>query len=283
MQWFPFYGSDFLGATIGLSHAERGTYALMLVAYYETEKPFPKERSKVYRIVHCESDEQKRSVDMLLREFFVEQDDGFYNERAEQEIAKWRVIQAKKSAAGVKSGEARRRAATGSDPESHASEQVFNARSTPVGTPVGTPVQQLLNKLVEPPTPTVKETPPTPSQLSPSKASCGPNGPPVSAVPFGEIVGLYNRLMVNLPKVRDVTDKRRRQMRTWWNADRKRQSLDFVRAYFEECADDPFLNGTGPYRGGHESWSPNFDYLMRTDLVTQVFEKAQHRLERRAA
>lgn len=87
MNWFPFYASDFIGATVGLSCLERAIYALMIPLYYESG-PFPRDRVRVYRMIGCESDEQKRAVDFLLGRYFVEMEDGFYQERAEKEKAK---------------------------------------------------------------------------------------------------------------------------------------------------------------------------------------------------
>ena len=87
MIWFPFYSSDFIGATVGLSCLERALYALMLPLYYEAG-PFPVDKVRVYRIVGCESDEQKRAVDYLLETFFVLMPDGWYQPRAEREKAK---------------------------------------------------------------------------------------------------------------------------------------------------------------------------------------------------
>lgn len=100
-----------------------------------------------------------------------------------------------------------------------------------------------------------------------------------TGIPYAGIVGLYNRLLVKLAKVRDVTSDRRTAIRTAWQASPKRQSLQFWEAYFDECAGDDFLNGTGPYTNGHEKWRPDFDYLIRSKTVTKVFEKAMHRLE----
>jgi uncharacterized protein YdaU (DUF1376 family) len=80
MHWFPFYSSDFLGATIGLSCLERAIYALMIPLYFEVG-PFPKDVERVYRIVGCESDAEKRAVNTLLKMYFVEMDDGWYQER----------------------------------------------------------------------------------------------------------------------------------------------------------------------------------------------------------
>lgn len=87
MIWFPFYASDFIGATIGLSCQEVSIYNWMLTLYYELG-PFPADPVRVYRIVRCESDEQKRTVDYLLQTFFVFREDGWYQPRAEEEKAK---------------------------------------------------------------------------------------------------------------------------------------------------------------------------------------------------
>jgi uncharacterized protein YdaU (DUF1376 family) len=87
MQWFPLYPSDFIGATVGLSCQEVSVYSWMLTLYYELG-PFPLERIRTYRIVRCESDEQKRTVDDLLNQFFVEKADGWYQPRAEAERVK---------------------------------------------------------------------------------------------------------------------------------------------------------------------------------------------------
>lgn len=82
MIWFPFYSSDFIGKTIGLSCQEVALYNWMLTLYYEVG-PFPEERTRCYRIVRCESDEQKRTVDFILNQFFVLKDGAWWNERAE--------------------------------------------------------------------------------------------------------------------------------------------------------------------------------------------------------
>lgn len=100
------------------------------------------------------------------------------------------------------------------------------------------------------------------------------------AIPFALVVDAFNRTLDRLPKVRDITTKRRTLIRSAWMASPQRRSVEFWRAYFEECADDAFLNGTGPYRNGHENWRPDFDYLLKTDVVTRVFERAMDRMDR---
>jgi len=103
------------------------------------------------------------------------------------------------------------------------------------------------------------------------------------AIPYQAIVTAYNATMVNLPKVREISTDRKTAMRKAWMAGEQRQSVEFWRAYFEECAAEPFTNGSGPYTGEHANWRPDFDYLMRGKVITRIFERAMDRLERSAA
>jgi hypothetical protein len=98
-------------------------------------------------------------------------------------------------------------------------------------------------------------------------------------IPYEAIVDAYNTTMTKLPKVRELTTKRRTAIRRAWQESKTRQSLDFWRAYFEECADDAWRNGTGPYGGAHANWRPDFDFLIRSDQVTKVYEAAMQRME----
>jgi hypothetical protein len=97
-------------------------------------------------------------------------------------------------------------------------------------------------------------------------------------IPYQSIVDAYNATMAKLPKVRELTAKRRTAIRRAWQESQSRQSAEFWRAYFEECADDPFRSGTGPYREPHANWRPDFDFLIRSDQVTKVYEAAMHRM-----
>lgn len=98
-------------------------------------------------------------------------------------------------------------------------------------------------------------------------------------IPYQAIVDAYNSTMTKLPKVRELTAKRKAAIRRAWQETKERQSADFWLAYFEECDSDPFRNGTGPYRAPHEGWRPDFDFLIRSDQVTKVYEAAMSRME----
>jgi hypothetical protein len=117
-------------------------------------------------------------------------------------------------------------------------------------------------------------------ELSASPAADAPTR--ADAIPYQAIVDAFNRTLTGLPKVRELTSKRRTLIRSAWQASPHRRSMDFWQAYLDECQDDAFLNGTGPYANGHENWRPSFDYLLRADVVTRTFERAIDRMERAA-
>lgn len=114
--------------------------------------------------------------------------------------------------------------------------------------------------------------------LSASPAADAPTR--AESIPYQAIVDAYNRALTGLPKVRELTAKRRTLIRSAWQASPLRRSPEFWAAYFDECQDDAFLSGKGPYSNGHENWRPSFDYLLRADVVTRTFERAIDRLER---
>lgn len=104
--------------------------------------------------------------------------------------------------------------------------------------------------------------------------------PSADRIPYQAIVDAYNATMTGLAKARELSPKRRALIRSAWQASSQRRSVKFWQAYFDECQDDPFNNGTGPYRSPHENWRPTFDYLLRADVVTKIFEAAMDRMER---
>lgn len=135
------------------------------------------------------------------------------------------------------------------------------------------------------PTKSDSPAPPAPAPTpEDQQLSASPDGeaPPVVSdpIPYQAIADAYNHSMANLPKVRELTAKRRTLVRSAWQAGSKRRSMRFWSAYFELCAEDDFLNGTGPYANGHENWRPSFDYLLRADVVTRVVERALDANER---
>ena len=102
LHWFPFFPGDFISGTIRLSFHERGTYSLMLVAYYANGGPFPLDQTELYRMVGCESDSDRRAVDRVLQRKFITTEDGYAHERCERVIAEQQAAHHKRVEAAKK-------------------------------------------------------------------------------------------------------------------------------------------------------------------------------------
>ncbi|UPG86831.1 hypothetical protein L2Y94_05610 [Luteibacter aegosomatis] len=103
-----------------------------------------------------------------------------------------------------------------------------------------------------------------------------------ATVPYDEIIEAYRQHLPQLPQPELLSRKRKKAMdKAWTLLPEKHRLPQVFRAIFAECNEDPFLNGTGPYRGEHAGWEPTFDYLIREDVIAKVYEKAMHRRAQR--
>lgn len=131
-----------------------------------------------------------------------------------------------------------------------------------------------------------KSNPQPPVGGDPADAGQGdkPRRLPKAKVPYEEILGAYRQQLPQLSQPETLSRKRKTAMDKAWALLPERHRVPAVfRAIFAECNEDPFLNGTGPYRGEHAGWEPTFDYLIRDDVVAKVYEKAMHRRAQRQA
>lgn len=84
-------------------------------------------------------------------------------------------------------------------------------------------------------------------------------------VPYKEIVTLYHELCPSLPRVAQLTDKRKQKLRSLWRF--IEGDLDKIREVFENAEDSDFLSG----RNGR--WTGcNFDWLINTNNFVKVLE-----------
>ena len=86
VNFYSHHIGDFNNATRHLSRLERSIYRDMLELYYDTEKPLTDDFDKLAR--RClVADEERGALREVLNEFFLAQDDGYHNVRADKEIA----------------------------------------------------------------------------------------------------------------------------------------------------------------------------------------------------
>ena len=102
MNWYPRYYGDYMRDTAHLSLAEHGAYAVLLDHYYATDKPLLEDATAAYRICRAFAEEERESVDSVLRQFFPIIKGERRNNRADIELKKQRDISAKRSVAGSK-------------------------------------------------------------------------------------------------------------------------------------------------------------------------------------
>lgn len=107
MNHYPHHIGDFAKKTKGLTLTERGAYRELLDQYYVHEKPLPLDRREVYRMAVAATPAERKAVDYIITKYFSEQPDGWHNKRADEEIARYRMLAEKARINGQRGGRPR--------------------------------------------------------------------------------------------------------------------------------------------------------------------------------
>ena len=91
MHFYPHNISDFNNATRHLTRVQRSVYRDAIDLYYDKELPLSSDLNKLELRLMCHTNEEKESLKYILSEFFIDTKDGYFNERCELEIAKYRA------------------------------------------------------------------------------------------------------------------------------------------------------------------------------------------------
>lgn len=89
MNYYEHHIGDYAEATGHLSILEDGVYSRLIRKYYATEKPLPADVKEVQRLICARSRAERAAVQAVLREFFEQRDDGWHNERCDEEIVRY--------------------------------------------------------------------------------------------------------------------------------------------------------------------------------------------------
>lgn len=129
MNYYEHHLGDYAQATSHLTFVEDAAYSRMLRKYYAEEKPLPADLRAVIRLVGARTDEEREAVDIILKEFFTLEEDGWHNKRADDEIAKFasKRDKAKRSAASRWNANASDKDANASGNHANASNEYANA------------------------------------------------------------------------------------------------------------------------------------------------------------
>lgn len=87
MNYYPHHIGDYITATAHLTMLEDGAYRRLLDLYYSTERALPVDRKALYRLARARTQEEQDAVDIVIEEFFIEAEDGWFHSRCEEEIS----------------------------------------------------------------------------------------------------------------------------------------------------------------------------------------------------
>ena len=103
-KWYARYPGDYGRKTRHLSMMEHGAYALLLDHYYNTGKPLPANADQLHRICMAFAEAEQAACMAVLHEFFILREDGWHNDRADEELLKRSEISEKRSKAASRRG-----------------------------------------------------------------------------------------------------------------------------------------------------------------------------------
>lgn len=137
MHYYQHHIGDFDAATRHLTRVERSIYRDLIELYYSTEEPLSNDIAHLARKIAARGEDEKSALIAILDEYFHETPGGWFHDRCEEELDKFRKSQSQASAAGKASAAARaaRRAAAMSGENQTTVQRSFNDRSTTVDHP----------------------------------------------------------------------------------------------------------------------------------------------------
>ncbi len=89
MNYYEHHIGDYAEATAHLSFIEDAAYSRLLRKYYASEKPLPAKLEEVQRLVSARTKQERETVNTVLNEFFILQEDGWHNKRCDEEINRY--------------------------------------------------------------------------------------------------------------------------------------------------------------------------------------------------
>ncbi|MFZ3286205.1 MAG: YdaU family protein [Telluria sp.] len=100
MNYYPHHIGDFNSATRFSSRLERSVYRDMLDLYYEKERPLPLDMAVLCRKIVATTPDEIAAVEQVLRDFFTSTEEGWVNNRCQEEIREYHSGNAKSKAGG---------------------------------------------------------------------------------------------------------------------------------------------------------------------------------------
>ena len=247
MHYYQFHISDWVLHTSHLTLEEEAVYRRLLDYYYDTERPIPIKTQSVIRRLRLglHSD----IVDLILNEFFVEENDGWHNLRADQEIADYHK----------KAEIARENGRKGGRPKKQSKEkQGVTENENPEET------QPVFLANPEETGSKANQEPRTSNEEPETKVK----GVKTPICPHQEIVDLYHKKLPTLPNVKIWGEPRKKKLQARWRESGERQSLDWWSSFFDDINNNcKFLLGEND-----RNWSADLEWIITPKNFVKIIE-----------
>lgn len=241
---YPWHPGDYALATRHLSLIEDLAYRRILDLYYSAEKKPPSDIDRVARLIMMP--EHAEAVGQVLREFFIQTDEGWMQRRAEREITKYHGF-----------GEAGRRGAESRWP---------GRNKTPPEHPLNTPFPDGVTQL--------EPEPELEPELEPLKPKPHVVTDVTTSVPYQKIVDLYHQILPNNPQCKKLSQKRRGQIAARWREELP--DLQIWQKYFEHVRKSKFLTGKCEPAPGRQRFCATLEWLTNESNFLKTWENLYH-------
>jgi uncharacterized protein YdaU (DUF1376 family) len=254
MHYYRHHIGDFLKDTGHLSNDQMGIYLRMLWKYYLDEKPLHNDCESIAFAMR--SDE--KTVHLILRHFFVLQDDGWRHNRCDKEISDFhgKKEKAANSANARWNVEKSMRAHT----ERNADATVFDANHKPI-----TNNQEPIKEYI-----------------------CPPEGEPESKIPdckHSEVINLYHQHLPTLRKVEVWNAARQGYLRQRWREVAEELSksqvidssnvLGWWGEFFQHVGKSKFLTGRVNSKDGR-AFAADLEWILKPSNFAKIVEGKYH-------
>lgn len=267
-KWISLYPGDYLRDTSSLTMQQHGAYLQVLLHYYVCG-PISKDAaasagagaavSALHRACGAFTEGEREDVQFVLNKFFYQDGDLWRHKRADAEIAE-------SAARSARAREKANRRWSQKAAADAAASPADNAGAMPPQMPEGMP------------------------------DGCYPQPQPHKetkdighlACPYDRLVAAYHECMPDNPRVKKLTETRRRLLRARWNECQKPignafgyttedEGVEKWRDFFATCAQSEFLTGRTTPQPGRAPFVADLEWLIHSGHFIHVLENKYHR------
>ncbi|MCS6828337.1 MAG: YdaU family protein [Caldilinea sp.] len=98
--FMPLYTGDYLRDTRHLTPQKHGIYLLFLMHCWDQKGPLPTDENELAGIANCRSADEIESMRYVLGRYFIRMEDGWYNKRMTELIARYQTVRESRSKGG---------------------------------------------------------------------------------------------------------------------------------------------------------------------------------------